>query len=135
MRAYVPATLPLLARWWSAGAVAAEAVFAVTPALREVYAGGDTEELEYAALTEAARASLELLTAEPAAPRRRVVLAVDVPGLAAEPGAGPAAVRMAGDLAFDAVAAVHIDDATAGAGGEELLWYATHEIPDLLAGS
>jgi hypothetical protein len=135
VRAYVPATLPLLARWWLAGAVAAEVAFAVTPAVREAYAGADTEELEYAALTEAARASLALLAADPTAPRRRVVLAVDAPGLADEAGAGPAAVRMAGDLTFDAVAAVHIDDVTAGAGGEELLWYATQEIPDLLAGS
>ena len=32
--------------------------YAVTPALREWYAEGDAEELEYAALQEAARASL-----------------------------------------------------------------------------
>ena len=39
--------------------------FAVTPALREAYASGDAEELEYAALTEAARASLRLIAADP----------------------------------------------------------------------
>nr|WP_019808923.1 hypothetical protein [Saccharomonospora halophila] len=38
--------------------------FALTPALRESYTSGTTEELEYAALTEAARASLRLLAAE-----------------------------------------------------------------------
>ena len=53
--------------------------FAVTPALREAYASGDAEELEYAAMTEAARASLRLLAADPAAPPRRVVLAAEMP--------------------------------------------------------
>ena len=53
--------------------------FTVTPALREWYAQADLEELEYAALTHAARASLWLLLADPDAPRRRVVLAADVP--------------------------------------------------------
>jgi hypothetical protein len=52
-----------------------------------------------------------------------------------EAGAGPAAVRIAGDLTFDAVAAVHIDDVAAGAEGDQLLWYATQVIPGLLAGS
>ena len=36
--------------------------FAVTPALRERYASGDLEELEYVAMTHAARASLRLLS-------------------------------------------------------------------------
>jgi len=53
--------------------------YAVTPALREAYASGDEEELEYAALTEAARASLRMLAGNPAAPPRRVVLAAEIP--------------------------------------------------------
>ena len=53
--------------------------FAVTPALREAYVSGDAEELEYAALTEAARASLRLIAADPVAPPRRVVLAAEIP--------------------------------------------------------
>ena len=53
--------------------------FAVTPGLREWYIGGDSEELEYAAMSDAARASLRLIDADPSAARRRVVLACDVP--------------------------------------------------------
>lgn len=159
MRVYVPATVPLLARWRSAGAVDAESAFAVTPRLRERYATGDTEELEYAALTEAARASVRLLAADPAAPRRWVVLAADAPGAVPGPDAGGAGVRLADPLALDVVAAIHADDraaepavraaaaaierAEAGdadaeltvaeAEGHDLLWYATQEISDLLA--
>ena len=59
MRVYLPATLPALA----GALLAAEfgpapmQAFTVTPALREWYAQADLEELEYAALTHAARAS------------------------------------------------------------------------------
>ena len=56
--------------------------FAVTPALREWYSSGDEEELEYVAMTQAARASLRLLHADPGAPARRVVLAAEVPSRA-----------------------------------------------------
>ncbi len=52
--------------------------YAVTPALREWYSSGDIEELEYVAMMHAARESLRLLAADPASPRRRVVLAAEV---------------------------------------------------------
>ncbi len=52
--------------------------FAVTPALREWYASGDLEELEYVAMTQAARASLRMLHVDTKAPRRRVVLAAEL---------------------------------------------------------
>ena len=63
MRVFLPSTLPAVAQALLAGQVGPGPLpgFAVTPALRESYASGDTEELEYAALTEAARASLRLL--------------------------------------------------------------------------
>ena len=59
MRVFLPSTLPALAQALQAGQVGPGPVpgFAVTPSLREAYASGDEEELEYAALTEAARAS------------------------------------------------------------------------------
>ncbi|HEV2371831.1 MAG TPA: hypothetical protein VGS19_06645 [Streptosporangiaceae bacterium] len=81
MRVYLPATLPVLADLLRAAEVGPAPVraYAVTPALRESYASGDLEELEYIAMTHAARASLRLLHDDPAAPRRRVVLAADVP--------------------------------------------------------
>ena len=70
MRVFLPSTLPALAQALQAGQVGPGPMpgFAVTPSLREAYASGDEEELEYTALTEAARASLRLLAADP--PRR-----------------------------------------------------------------
>ncbi|MFF3741577.1 DUF6912 family protein [Streptomyces sp. NPDC002566] len=88
MRVYVPLTLPSLAEAHKAGELGSGPLlaYAVTPALREWYASDDLEELEYAALGRAALASLRLLAAEPAAPSRRVVVAVDVPDGAVGPG-------------------------------------------------
>ena len=81
MRVYLPTTLTALACLLHTGAIEPAPVrgFAVTPALREWYATGDLEELEYVAMAHAARASLRLLADDPQAPRRRVVLAADVP--------------------------------------------------------
>ncbi|NHC43714.1 DUF6912 family protein [Motilibacter aurantiacus] len=162
MRVYLPSTLAALAR------LAAErelgpaplAAYAVTPALREWYAEGDLEELEYAASDAAAAASLELLAAEQAPRLRRVVVAADVPDSAVRPdaGLGRAGVRVAEAVPLARVASVHVDDAEAEADvraalealpaaragdedaaftveqveGHELLWYATQEIEDLL---
>ena len=156
MRVYVPATAPLLTTMLEVGEVPPGTVFAVTPALREWYAEGDDEELEYAALTEAARASLRLLDLDPTAPRRRVVLAVEVPDAAVAPGdpAERAAVVLATAVPFSAVASGHLDHAEAeadvrraaalvleadlGSGsaleavedveGHELLWFGTQEL-------
>src|ERR1035438_421630 len=59
MRVYLPATLPALADLLRTGEIGPVPLtgFAVTPALREWYASGDLEELEYVAMTHAARAS------------------------------------------------------------------------------
>src|SRR5579875_742899 len=80
MRIYLPATLAILRALLEDGSTGEAPVtaFAVTPALREWYATGDTEELEYIALTGAARASLRLLDLDPAAPRRRAVVVAEV---------------------------------------------------------
>ena len=71
MRVYLPTTLTALACLLRAGVIGPAPVhgFAVTPALREWYASGDLEELEYVAMTHAARASLRLLADDPQAPR------------------------------------------------------------------
>ncbi|MET7381075.1 hypothetical protein ABZT08_20020 [Streptomyces sp. NPDC005526] len=118
MRVYVPLTLPGLAEAYKTGELAAGpfVAYAVTPALREWYLSDDIEELEYAALSRSALASLRLLAADPDAPRRRVVVAVDVPdrAAAADPDRGldPAAlgeVRVAGTMPLAKAAAVHVD--------------------------
>ncbi len=187
MRVFLPSTLPALARALRAGQVdvgpadarpadvgqvragPADARpgpvpgFAVTPALREAYASGDSEELEYAALTAAARASLRLLAADPAAPPRRVVLAAELPAGQVRPDAPddePARVMVAAPVPLESLVSAHVDapDAAAdvrraaaaleaadagdadagfdvdGAEGHELAWYATQELPDLAAG-
>ncbi|MGW5128879.1 DUF6912 family protein [Streptomyces sp. NPDC004069] len=118
MRVYVPLTLSGLAEAHKAGELGAGAVtaYAVTPALREWYLSDDIEELEYAALNRAALASLRLLALDPGAPRRRVVVAVDVPDGAAtvdpDRGLDPTAlgeVRVAGPVRLAKAAAVHVD--------------------------
>jgi hypothetical protein len=84
VRLYLPATLPRLARWLEAGAAQLDADgpgalgFAVTPTLREWYAEADLDELEHAAQLAAAAGAIELLAADPEAPRRRLVIAADL---------------------------------------------------------
>lgn len=99
MRVYVPMTLTALADALSGGVVAAVPVHAVTPAVGAWYPGEEIEELELAALTDAAQTSLVRLAAERAARggagegglasrARRVVLAADAAVLE-PPGSGP----------------------------------------------
>ncbi|SFP33824.1 hypothetical protein SAMN05421810_102304 [Amycolatopsis arida] len=163
MRVYLPATVGTLRQ------LVADEVFtpvngtgfALTPALRESYTSGDTEELEYAALLEAARASLRLIAAEDGAePARRVVVSADVGDSAAtlRPDLDSAAVRVSGPVSLADIVAVHVDTAEAEpavraaadvvdaadlgdpdaefAIGEtedhQLAWYATQELPFLL---
>jgi uncharacterized protein DUF6912 len=116
MRVYLASTLPLLARAKAARALTDGAVtaYAVTPTLREWYAEGDLEELEYAAMTAAARASLGLLADDPDAPRRRVVLAADVPEAWVRQSPGVdlderAEVTVAEPVPWSALASIHVD--------------------------
>ncbi|HEX6471153.1 MAG TPA: hypothetical protein VF069_18785 [Streptosporangiaceae bacterium] len=124
MRVYLPSTLPALAQALTSGGIGPVPVraYAVTPALREWYADGDLEELEYAALTAAARASLRLLADAPGAPPRRVVLAAEVPDgeVARQPGdalmdAGPdrALVWLTAPVPTSKIVSGHVDDLAA----------------------
>jgi hypothetical protein len=159
MRVFLPSTLPAVALALQAGHLGPGPLpgFAVTPALREAYASGDTEELEYAALTEAARASLRMLAGDPAAPSRRVVLAAEIPAEQVQPDprdGEPARVVLAQAIPVARLASAHVDAAEAGADvrsavaalpaadvgdedarftvdgaeGHELGWYATQEL-------
>ncbi|GAA4204049.1 DUF6912 family protein [Actinocatenispora rupis] len=118
VRVYLPATLPVLAdlRRNNEFGPAPLTGHAVTPSLREWYAEGDEEELEYVAFTRAAQAALLLLRADPDAPRRRVVVSVDLPGDALGPASGElgdSEVTLAAPVPLAAVAALHVDGADA----------------------
>jgi hypothetical protein len=111
---YVPATLPLLATLRKQRELSPAPMFAhaVTPALREWYAEGDEEELEYVAFTRAAQGALRLLRYDPAAPRRRVVISADVPASEVQrddPELGSSVVRLTEPVPLSAVAAIHVD--------------------------
>ena len=118
MRVYLPATLPLLARLSKDGELTLPDGFAVNESLRAWYGEGDDEELEYAALTAAAQASLRQLAAEPDAPRRRVVIASDLPDArvavpaTAEAGT-PGVIKVTGSVRLIDVAALHVDETDA----------------------
>jgi hypothetical protein len=116
MRVYVPATWPMLRSLVKTGVLdpIGGTAFALTPALREAYTSGDDEELEYAAMSHAARASLRLLAVEfglgeNATPARRVVVAADLDDVTLRPDLDDGAVRIAGSVPFETIAAVHID--------------------------
>ncbi len=120
MRVYLPSTLPALARTLRAGHLSPASGFAVTPALREAYASGDQEELEYVALTAAARASLRLLAEDPEAEPRRVVLAAEVADdevaradQDADAAADPANVTVTAPVPVAKIVSAHVDDAQA----------------------
>ena len=113
MRVYLPTTLARLAEEHAAGSVQVGDDVVV--------AEDDSEEAEYAALMTAADASTACLSG----PGRRVVVVAD---LARAPDGGDR-------VPFIDVVAVHADleDRPAGADpDEDLAWFATQEVPDLL---
>jgi len=164
MRVYVPATLSMLRTLVKSGELApvSGTAFALTPALRESYSAGDAEELEYAAMADAGRASLRLLAAEldsdPDTSPRRAVIAADVDYATLRPDLDAAVVRLAGPVSMRQIAAVHVDTKEAepavraaaavmdaadlgdpdaeftlgDAEDHELAWYAAQELPFLL---
>jgi hypothetical protein len=164
VRIYLPTTVSALDTVRSAGEVGPAPLtgFAVTPALREWYAEGDEDELEYAAFSDAARASLRLLDADPFSPRRRVVLSADVPdgAVAARPDLDRAVVRIDGTVPLSSLVCLHVDGEDAekdvaaavgvvleadlgdedaqfvvdGAEGHELEWYDVSEIAHVVEG-
>jgi len=162
MRVYLPATSETLRGLAGTGALgpAPLTAFAVTPGLREHYLDDDLEELEYAASADAARASLRLIDADPAAVRRRVVIAADVEDrlVTVRDDLDRGVVQLGTEVPLAWCASVHIDEQAAeatvaeaallidaadlgdpaaeekvdDAEGFDLLWYATQEIADLL---
>jgi hypothetical protein len=162
MRVYFPATTQTLRELVDSGELGPAPLtgFAVTPQLREWYRDSDVDELEYAALLEAARGSLRLIDQDPGALPRRVVVAADVPDeeVTVRSDLDRAVVRVGVPVPLKLVAAVHVDGSEAekavaaavavvleadlgsddakfvvdGAEGYDLLWYATQEVGPLL---
>ncbi len=113
VRIYLPSTLNAARSVWESGQVPAGTGFAVTPALREWYAQSESEEeLEYAVLHDAARASLRLLDADPAAPRRRLVFVADLADgdVRVRDDLERGAVEVDFPVPWSAVGAIHVDD-------------------------
>jgi len=164
VRIYVPATVAGLRRLLDTEQLQplSGTAFALTPRLRESYAAGDDEELEYVAMSEAARASLRLLASEladdPDAPPRRAVVSADVEDVTLRPDLDDAVVRVGGAIPMARLAAVHLDlveaaDAVRAAAAvvdaadlgdpdaefvlgdvedHELAWYGVQELPFVL---
>ena len=116
MRVYIPATWPMLRKLVAGGRFdpVGGTAFALTPSLREAYVAGDEEELEYAAMTEAARASLRLLAVEfglgeDSTPARRIVVSADLDDVTLRPDLDDGAVRIRGAVDVGSIAAVHVD--------------------------
>jgi hypothetical protein len=162
VKVYLPATSRVLRELVDTGRLGPPPLtaFAVTPDLREWYRDGDIDELEYAALQEAARGSLRLLDEDPTAARRRVVVAAEVPeeAVSMRPDLDRAVVRVTVAVPMSMIAAVYLDgpeaepavraaadavlEADLGsddakfvldeAEGHELLWHANQEVGPLL---
>lgn len=160
MRVYLAATLTGLRDSLARGVFDAPLAYAVTPAMREWYVEGDAEQLEYAAMGVAARASLAAL-AGAAVPSRRVVVAADIAdeGVRPAPDVNRAAVRLVRAVTLAEVMSAHVDGtsaeddvrraaqafAAAEAGDEdaaflvdaaddhELAWYDVQELAALVA--
>jgi len=162
MRVFVPVTQSELRELVASGGLGPSPLlgYAVTGTLRESYAEGDEEELEYVAMTVAARTSLRLLARSgDEDPPRRMVVAVEAEDAHPVPEQGSAAVEVPQAVPLRQVAAVHADTGEAEADvaaavamlraggprdddeeflldaceGHELAWFATQEMGDLLA--
>jgi hypothetical protein len=135
IRVYVPATVASLSSLRDSGELgpAPVAAHAVTPALREWYAEGDEDELEYVAFTRAAQGALRLLRHDPATARRRVVISADLPVSGVRRGdqeLGSSTVFLAAPLPLGAVAAIHLD----GLGAADDVAAAADVVDEALAG-
>jgi hypothetical protein len=118
MRLYLPATVQLLATLDRLGELPVSDDVVVAP--------DDSEDAEYDALMTAAETSAVLAAELEPGERRRVVVVAEVD-------------RLVDRVSLASVVAVHADtdDLPAGADPEDLDdlgWYATQEIPDLLLG-
>lgn len=147
MYVFLPSTVPALAANLAERRVdgAGLTAFTADPA-----PGSDTEEAEYEAMYAAAEESLRLLGEVPEAPRRRVVLAAEVPDHLVEhtgrSGPDVARVSISGFVPYKKFRSAHVDDpdaaddiaaaaddpASGAAEEHELMWFAVQELPHLV---
>ena len=116
-RVYVPATLVDLQQLAKGDPIGPQAAYAATRTLAAEYPDADEEELEFAAM---------MAAAEDCAGRTAIVVAADIE---ATDAATPGVVVPVGDLVLDRVASFHVGPVDA----DELGWYATQELSDLIA--
>ena len=143
MYVFLPSTVPALAALLEAGRLEGDSLTAFTA---DEGPGGDAEEAEYDAMYAAAEASLGLLAEDPEAPRRRVVLAAEMPDHVVEHQArhadGVARVSIQGGVPYKKLKSAHVDDAdvaadiaeaaadpaSGAADDHELMWFAVQEL-------
>ena len=113
IRRYLPTTLPRLAEEWAGDG---------PTVLDPVVAEDDGEDSEYAALMTAADASAELLAGLPDGLRRRVVVVAET-------------VIEDAPVTWRDVVALHVDSHDDADPDDDLAWWATQEIGDLLGSS
>ncbi|MFD3687317.1 DUF6912 family protein [Nocardiopsis sp. NPDC058631] len=149
MYVFLPSTMPALTALLEEGRLegAPLTAFAADPG-----PDGDAEEAEYEAMYAAAEESLALLAADTGAPRRRVVLAANMPDAVVErhgsATGGVVRVSVTAAVPYKKLASAHVDDAAAepdvaaaaedpGSGAaddHELMWFAVQELRHLVAG-
>ena len=108
-RLYLPSSLELLARLHAGQPLTTDTA---------VEADDDSEDAEYAALLEAAETSAGIVGAG----RRRVVVVAEV-------------ARRGDPVTVREVAAVHVDTEEGAAPDDDLAWFATQEIGQLVQGA
>jgi hypothetical protein len=133
-RIYIPLNAAGLSSLSTHGAVqgAPFVAYAVTEALRASAPSAGQEELEYAALNDAAHASAALLTA---GETRRIVAAGDVTSdVVGSPAPSDcvfeSAVTISDSVALSRIASVHVDGDSSQ--DDDLLWYDVTELPVVL---
>ena len=143
MYVFLPSTIPALAALLDEGRLEGAPLTAFSAAPGP---GGDSEEAEYDAMYAAAEESLRLLADAPEAPRRRVVLAAEMPDHIVEHEArhtdGVARVSVTASVPYKKLKSAHVDDADAAADiakaaddpaseaadDHELMWFAVQEF-------
>lgn len=131
-RVYLALTRSELVDLSSGGSLgASRPAHAVTDALRTAWPDGDDEQWEYAALMAAASDSRDRPVGSGS--RRRLVVAADLPAREVSSADAPTAVHTTADLRWRQVSAILVDPEEGVDDEEDLAWFATQEVADLLA--